>query len=68
MDLSAMTVEVSHRFAAAPADVYALLTDVARMAGLGPEHQAARWTDAGRTRFTGVNRLGDRQWQVTCVV
>jgi uncharacterized protein YndB with AHSA1/START domain len=68
VDLSQLTVEVEHRFAAPPAAVFALLTDVERMAGLGPEHQTARWTDRGRTRFTGVNQLGDLQWEVTCVV
>ncbi len=64
--LEDMTVEVEHHFDAPVEQVFALLTDVARMAGLGPEHESAAWLD-GR-RFTGRNRLGDLTWEVTCHV
>jgi uncharacterized protein YndB with AHSA1/START domain len=76
VDLSAMTVEVTHRFAADIGRVWALLSDFERMAGLGPEHLAARVDgDAGGregpavgTTFTGRNRIGDREWEVPCHV
>ncbi len=61
-----MVVEVEHRFASAPETVYALLTDVERMAELGPEHRAAQWLDG--VTFTGRNTMGDRTWEVTCHV
>jgi hypothetical protein len=63
-----MVVEVEHRFAAAPEQVFALLSDVEAMAGLGPEHEQAIWTDASRTAFTGRNRMGDAVWEVPCFV
>ena len=68
MDLDDMQVEVEHRFDAPPDDVFAVLTDVERMAGLGPEHQTAQWLDEERTRFSGTNLMGDRTWEVTCHV
>jgi uncharacterized protein YndB with AHSA1/START domain len=56
----------------APIDrVWALLSDVERMAGLGPEHVAAAWVTTGPAtgaRFTGVNRRGGFSWDVTCVI
>jgi uncharacterized protein YndB with AHSA1/START domain len=68
MDLSHVIVCVEHRFTAPPEAVFALLTDVERMASLGPEHHSATWTDETRQRFTGANRMGDMTWQVPCVV
>ena len=66
-----MTVEVSVRIAAPAPAVWGLLTDVERMAGLGPEHIRARWltpeVEVG-ARFEGWNRIGDREWDVVCVV
>ena len=61
-----MAVEVQQRFDAAPQAVYALLRDVERMAGLGPEHHTATWTSA--TTFTGQNRFGETEWDVPCFV
>jgi uncharacterized protein YndB with AHSA1/START domain len=71
VDLTSMAVEVTVRFDADPEDVWALLTDVERMAGLGPEHLRARWlTPAPEvgSRFEGWNRIGDHEWDVICVV
>jgi catechol 2,3-dioxygenase-like lactoylglutathione lyase family enzyme len=42
VDLSAMSVTVSRRFAANPNTVWDLLSDVEAMAGLGPEHAEAK--------------------------
>ena len=43
VDLTSMAVEVAVRFEAPIETVWELLTDVQRMAGLGPEHVRARW-------------------------
>ena len=66
-----MTVQVSVRFEASPDVVWELLTDVERMAGLGPEHFRARWLTqppALGSRFEGWNRIGENEWRVVCVV
>jgi uncharacterized protein YndB with AHSA1/START domain len=76
-----MMVQVTHVFDAPIQDVWALLTDVERMAGLGPEHHTAVWTlrDNGEhptsgdgpqvgDRFVGSNRRGDFEWELTCHV
>jgi uncharacterized protein YndB with AHSA1/START domain len=71
VDLTGMAVEVTVRFSQPPEAVWALLTDVERMAGLGPEHFRARWLTSGPAvgaRFEGWNRIGEREWGVTCVV
>lgn len=68
MDLTHVGVEVEHVFAAHIDDVFALLTDVERMAGLGPEHERAEWLDPEHTRFRGWNRMGERRWDVLCPV
>jgi len=71
VDLTSMAVEVTVRFDAPPDVVWRLLTDVERMAGLGPEHVRARWLTPGPAvgaRFEGWNRIGDREWDVVCVV
>jgi uncharacterized protein YndB with AHSA1/START domain len=71
VDLTSMTVEVAVRFDAPPEPVWHLLTDVGRMAGLGPEHVRARWltpAPAVGARFEGWNRIGDHEWDVICVV
>ena len=68
---AAMHVEVEHRFDLAIGDVWALLSDVERMAGLGPEHVEAVWTTVDRgpgSEFTGKNRRGDMEWEVPCFV
>lgn len=61
-----MVVEVQVRFDAPPAEVFALLHDVERMAGLGPEHERAAWVSP--TLFTGWNRSGDHTWETPCHV
>jgi hypothetical protein len=68
IELEQMVVEVQVRFDAPPPDVFALLHDVERMAGLGPEHRSATWTSP--TTFTGRNRIEDLglDWQVSCWV
>lgn len=69
--LEEMTVEVEAVLPAPPEVVFALVTDVERVAGLGPEHAAAAWRGDGRgvgAVFDGTNRRGDREWTVPCVV
>ena len=69
--LASMAVEVRATFDAPIDEVWALLSDVERMAGLGPEHVAATWDVDGPSvgaRFTGVNRRGDFEWSVPCIV
>jgi uncharacterized protein YndB with AHSA1/START domain len=71
VDLTSMAVDVSVRFDAPVEEVWNLLTDVERMAGLGPEHFRARWLTPGPAvdaRFEGWNRIGDFEWDVICVV
>lgn len=70
--LAGMVVEVREPIAAPREHVFALLTDVERMAGLGPEHVEARWDDGhgpalGAT-FTGANERDGRRWEVPCRV
>lgn len=68
----ALRVEVRERFAAPRERVFDLLVDVARMAGLGPEHVEARWRDGDAPAlgsvFLGRNRRGDQEWEVPCTV
>src|SRR5271165_5786286 len=71
VDLTSMAVEVTVRFNQPPEAVWGMLTDVERMAGLGPEHFRARWLTPGPAvdaRFEGWNRIGEREWNVICVV
>jgi len=66
-----MTVEVAHRFDVDITVVWRLLSDVERMAGVGPEHVEARWDSPGPAvgaRFTGRNRRGDFEWEVPCFI
>jgi hypothetical protein len=50
IELEEPAVEVQARFDVPPAEVQALLPDVERMAGLGPEHRSARRSESlGRT-------------------
>ena len=66
-----MVVEVRHHFDASPERVWDLLSDVERMAGLGPEHFSARWGDQARAvgaRFEGSNRRDGREWTAPCQV
>lgn len=69
--LDSMAVEVTATFDAPIEAVWSILSDVERMAGLGPEHYAARWDTPGPAtgaRFTGRNRIGDFDWEVPCLV
>ena len=71
VDLTTMAFEVCGRFAQPIGSVWELLTGVERMAGLGPGHFRARWLTPGPAvgaRFEGWNRIGDREWDVACVV
>lgn len=67
-----MAVEVREVLPAPPERVFALLTDVERMAGLGPEHVRAEWLGDERgvgARFRGWNeREGIGGWDLPCVV
>jgi hypothetical protein len=66
-----MSVEVTVRFTQPTEAVWDLLTDVERMAGLGPEHVRAHWLGPGPAvgaRFQGWNRIDDHEWDVICVV
>jgi uncharacterized protein YndB with AHSA1/START domain len=70
-DVDEMVVEVTQRFAAPPVRVWDLLSDVERMAGLGPEHVEAHWEDPGPAlgaRFSGRNVREGRDWAVGCRV
>lgn len=71
--LDGMTVTVRHRFDAPIDDVWALLSDVERMGGLGPEHTVARWDDPQRgaavgATFHGTNKVDDLEWTVPCTI
>jgi uncharacterized protein YndB with AHSA1/START domain len=67
--LSLMKIEVSHHFDAPIETVWELLSDVERMAGLGPEHVEASWADHTRgvgAQFIGRNERGEMEWEVPC--
>jgi uncharacterized protein YndB with AHSA1/START domain len=69
--VSDMHVEVTHRFDAPVDLVWRLLSDVERMAGLGPEHFAATWDGEQRgvgATFLGKNRRDGFEWEVPCFV
>jgi uncharacterized protein YndB with AHSA1/START domain len=66
-----MAVKVTAIIDAPIDEVWALLSDVERMAGLGPEHYAAAWVTTGPAvgaTFTGRNRNGAMEWDVYCVI
>ena len=65
-ELEQMEVVVEHVFAADPARVWALLTDVGRMAAMSPEVVRASVVD--EATFTATNRRGAMEWTVTCHV
>ena len=69
--LESMWVEVTHQFDAPIDVVWALLTDVERMAGLGPEHTHAEWVSAERgvgAQFDGANKSYGMEWTLPCFV
>lgn len=62
------TISRSVLVAAAPAQVWALVTDLPRMGELSPENRGGRWVGgatgpAPGARFRGVNRNGDLEWR-----
>src|SRR4051812_19999855 len=57
----------------APADVYAIVSDVARVGELSPVCQSCAWDDPERVGtvgswFTGHNAIGDFTWDTHCQV
>lgn len=61
---------VSVHIEASPADVYALVTDVAGMGRFSPECTGGRWLDGATgpavgARFKGSNRRGAVRWSTT---
>jgi hypothetical protein len=55
-----------------PAEMWALVTDIARIGEWSPECIGASWLDGGAprpgARFEGRNRSGDFEWSTTCLV
>jgi hypothetical protein len=70
--LAEMVVEVEDVLPCPPEAAWALLTDVERTAGLGPENVRSTWDSGDRgvgARFTGENRReGIGEWSVPCTV
>lgn len=67
-----MHLEETADIAAAPADVYALVSDLPRMGEWSPENRGGRWeadcSGAVGDIFHGDNKIGDREWTVACSV
>jgi len=63
VDLSGMTVTVAHLVDAPVDEVWALVSDLPRMATFSPEVERLTWT--GATTFSAVNRQGGSTWTVT---
>jgi uncharacterized protein YndB with AHSA1/START domain len=71
VNLEDVAVEVQVVLPAPPERVFALLTDVEAMGGLGPENVRSQWRDERRgvgAAFTGANRRGELAWEVPCLV
>lgn len=69
--LEDVAVEVTELLPSSPDDVYALLTDVERMGGLGPENTRSQWESGDRgvgAVFRGWNVLHGRAYDVPCTV
>lgn len=69
--LEEVAVEVSELLPALPVEVYGLLTDVARMGGLGPENTRSEWESDDRgvgAVFRGWNTLQGNAYDVPCTV
>jgi len=66
------THEASIEIAASPDQVYALVSDVARMGEWSPEAIGADWIDGGTGAagdwFDGHNKAGEREWTRACQV
>ncbi|MEE6167297.1 MULTISPECIES: SRPBCC family protein [unclassified Mycolicibacterium] len=65
-------VTASVSIAAAPAAVYALITDLPTLASLAEEAHAMQWKKGDAATpgavFVGQNRNGSRTWTTTCTV
>ncbi|MFK7919482.1 MAG: SRPBCC family protein [Ilumatobacter sp.] len=66
-------VSVHRVIAAAPAEVWNLVSDPTRYGDWSPENQGAQWLDdasgpAIGARFKGSNRNGWARWRTTCTV
>lgn len=64
--------DASIEIAAAPEDVYVLVSDITRMGEWSPESVGGQWLDGGTgavgDRFEGHNRSGERAWSRECEV
>ncbi|MGV0643900.1 SRPBCC family protein [Mycolicibacterium sp. XJ2546] len=65
--------EVSVRFAASPAAIWALLSDITQMGRWSPECTGATWVGEASSplpgnRFRGTNRVGPLRWSTTCTI
>ena len=66
-------VRESMTIAAAPQQVWELVSDVTRMGDWSPETHSCEWKGSAKgprpgAQFTGANRNGRRRWSTTCVV
>lgn len=68
MDLSKYRHSDSITVEAAPAAVYAIVSDVTRMGELSPICTSAEWTGDGRATFVGHNVAPGREWSTHCRV
>jgi hypothetical protein len=73
MDVSGYHYEESITINAAPEDVYAIVSDVARMGDLSPVCTGGAWKDDAQAAkegawFTGSNAIGDYTWDTHCQV
>jgi hypothetical protein len=73
MEPSPTRGSASVRIAASPQEVFAHLTDLAKLPELSPEnvrcefHEGSDRIEVG-ARFRGYNRAGDYEWHADCVV
>jgi hypothetical protein len=70
---TATTGQASIDIAAAPDEVYDVLSDITRMGERSPECYRCEWLDGATApvpgaRFRGFNRLGVLRWTTTCTV
>lgn len=72
MTVAGMYHEETIEIDAAADDVYALVSDITRMGQWSPENVGGDWLDGATgqvgDRFEGHNKIGDREWSVTCHV
>lgn len=66
-------IEVSRDIAAAPATVFAAITDITRMGEWSPETIGAEWNEgsdvaAVGATFTGHNKAGDAEWSTNATI